>query len=53
MIGATTCAKLCHAAGGNLLQTQFLPGDASIQTTERFLGSRQKLKDAGNDRLGL
>jgi len=28
-------------------------GHASIQTTERYLGSRQNLKEAVNDRLGL
>jgi hypothetical protein len=28
-------------------------GHASIQTTERYLGSRQNFKEAVNDRLGL
>jgi hypothetical protein len=28
-------------------------GHASIQTTERYLGSRQNLKEAVKDRLGL
>jgi integrase len=27
-------------------------GHASIQTTERYLGTRQNLRDAPNDRLG-
>ena len=48
-----TCAKLCRAAGGDLEQIQFLLGHASIQTTERYLGSRQNLAEAVNDRLGL
>ena len=48
-----TCAKLCRASGGDLEQIQFLLGHSSIQTTERYLGSRQNLKEAVNDRLGL
>jgi integrase len=48
-----TCAKLCRASGGDPEQIQFLLGHASIQTTERYLGSRQNLKEAVNDRLGL
>ena len=49
----STCAKLCRESGGDLEQIQFLLGHASIQTTERYLGSRQNLKEAVNDRLGL
>jgi integrase len=47
-----TCAKLCRESGGELEQVQFLLGHVSIQTTERYLGSRQNLKEAVNDRLG-
>jgi integrase len=48
-----TCARLCHLAGGELDQIQFLPGHISIQTTERYLGCKQKLRIAVNDRLGI
>ena len=46
-----TCARLCHLAGGELDQIQFLLGHVSIQTTERHL--KQKLHCAVNDRLGI
>jgi site-specific recombinase XerD len=48
-----TCARLCHSCGGELEQIQFLLGHASVQTTERYIGSKQKLQDAVNDRLGI
>lgn len=48
-----TCAKLCRAAGGDLEQIQLLLGHASIQTTERYLGTKQNLVEAVNDHLGL
>jgi integrase len=35
-----TCARLCHAAGGELEQIQFLLGHASVQTTERYYAQR-------------
>jgi integrase len=48
-----TCARLCHLAGGELEQIQFLLGHASVQTTEHYLGCQQKLSQAVNDNLGL
>lgn len=44
---------LCHLAGGELEQIQFLLGHASVETTERYLGCKQKLSHAVNDNLGL
>jgi len=46
-----SCARLCHAAGGELEQIQFLLGHASVQTTERYVGCKQDLSRAVNDRL--
>jgi integrase len=48
-----TCARLCHTAGGELEQIQFLLGHVSVETTERYLGCKQRLRSAVNDRIGL
>jgi integrase len=48
-----TCAKLCRAAGGELEQIQMLLGHASVQTTERYLGTKQDLVHAPNDGIRL
>ena len=47
-----TCAKLCHTAGGEIEQIQFLLGHASVLTTERYLGCKQNLEKPVNDRFG-
>jgi integrase len=48
-----TCARLCHESGGELEQIQFPLGHVSVQTTERYLGCKQRLRDAVNDKIGL
>ena len=48
-----TCARLCHQAGGELEQIQFLLGHVSVQTTKRYLGCKQRLQNAVNDSIGL
>jgi integrase len=48
-----TCAKLCHSSGGELEQIQFLLGHASVQTTERYLGCKQNLRNPVNDRFTI
>lgn len=52
----TICAgrvRLCHAAGGEMEQIQFLVGHVLVQTTETYLGCKQRLRGAVNDRIGI
>ena len=48
-----SCARLCHDSGGELEQIQFLLGYVSVQSTERYIGCKQRLRVAVNDRLGI
>jgi site-specific recombinase XerD len=48
-----SCARFCHNSGGELEQIQFLLGHVSVQTTEKYLGCKQRLRGAVNDRIGI
>jgi site-specific recombinase XerD len=48
-----SCARFCHDSGGELEQIQFLLGHVSVQTTEKYLGCKQHLREAVNDRIGI
>jgi site-specific recombinase XerD len=48
-----SCARLCYLAGGEMEQIQFLLGHVSVETTERYLGSKQRIYCAVNDRIGI
>lgn len=48
-----TFAKLARKGGAEIDQIQLSLGHASVQTTERYLGTQQDLNDAPADRLGI
>lgn len=51
--GCENLRRPSHEAGGELEQIQFLSGHMSVQTTERYLGCKQRIHNAVNDRTGL
>jgi hypothetical protein len=46
-------ARLCHSTDGELEQIQFLLGHVSVQTAEKYLGCKQRLREAVNDKIGI
>jgi len=42
-----------HTAVWELEQIQFLLGHVAVQATERYLGCKQRFRNAVNDRIGL
>ena len=48
-----SCARLCHNAGCELEQIQFLLGHVSVQTTEKYLVCKQRFREAVNDQIGI
>jgi len=49
-----TCAQLSHDSGGELEQIQISFGArVGSKTTERYLGCKQRIRSAVNDRIGI
>jgi integrase len=48
-----SCAKMRRAAGGEFEQIQLLLRHSSVQTTERYLGTKQDLVHPPNDGIKL
>ena len=48
-----TCAKFCRKAGGDIEQVQELLGHEDLGTTVTYLGVRQDIRQAVNDRIAL
>ena len=47
------CETVPLPPGGELDQIQFLLGHVSAQTTERYLGCKQRIRGAVNDFIGI
>lgn len=48
-----SCARFCHDSGKELEQIKFLLGHVSVQTTEKYWGCKQRLREAVIDRIGI
>ena len=48
-----TCARLCHASGGGVGADPISFGAHLSSTTERYLGCKQQIRSAVNDRIGI
>ena len=48
-----SCAKFCRKAGGDIEQVQSLLGHEDIATTVLYLGTKQEIRQAVNDRIAL
>jgi integrase len=48
-----SCARLYDSASGELEQLQFLLGHVYVSTTGRYIGCKQRLRQAVNNSLGL
>ena len=48
-----SCARSAMNLSGELEQIKFILGHSSVQTTERYIGCKQKLREAVNDRFQI
>lgn len=53
MIFAAAVPGFAMRQAGNWTRFNFFSGDVSIQTTERYLGCKQRIRAAVNDRIGI
>ena len=48
-----TYARLCHATEASWSRSNFFLGLVSVQTTELYLGCKQRIRSTVNDRIGI